>query len=45
MDNVEVPRQIAQHPDWTDREVVRAAVKVVNDLMNDPQRIKLILSK
>ena len=42
MDNIEVPRQIAQHPDWTDRQIVRAAIQVVNSLMNDPHRIGLL---
>lgn len=33
MDNIEVPRQIARHPNWTDEEIVGAAVKSVNALM------------
>ena len=44
MNNVEVPRQIAQHPDWTDRQIARAAVQFVNNLMNDPNRVDLIAS-
>ena len=44
MSNVEVPRQIAQHPDWSDRQIVRAAIQVVNSFMNDPHRVGLLLS-
>ena len=36
MRNVEVPRQMAFHPDWTDAQIAGEAARVVNTVMSSP---------
>ena len=42
---VELPRQIAQHPAWTDQQITRAAIKEMNGFMQDPNRLGVLFSK